>query len=221
MVALSALASAKKHDSIPMNITPEQHDLLKELINIGVGKAAGLINQMVSTHVQLELPVVRLLDAEDMAQYLEQSGTEVRSTVRLAFRGSFSGWAGLVFPKPTASWLVSQLIGQELGESSMDLDSLRIGTIQEVGNIVLNGIMGSIVNILGVSVDYFPPDYFETGMGGLFAADETSPQVVLLIKARFRLENEAAEGDILILFHVDTFQDMLAALDRLLGNASS
>lgn len=204
-----------------MYITPAQHDLLKELINIGVGKAAGLINQMVSTHVQLELPEVRMLGTQDMAEYLGRSGDEILSTVRLAFRGAFSGWTGLVFPKPTASWLVSQLIGQELGDASMDLDSLRIGTIQEVGNIVLNGIMGSIVNILGVSVDYFPPDYFETGMSGLFAADETTPRVVLLIKARFRLENEAAEGDILILFHVDTFQDMLAALDRLLGNASS
>lgn len=203
-----------------MHITPAQHDLLKELINIGVGKAAGLINQMVSTHVQLELPEVRLLGAVDMTKYLGQSGPEILSTVRLAFRGGLSGWAGLVFPKPTASWLVSQLIGQELGAASMDLDSLRIGTIQEVGNIVLNGIMGSIVNILGVSVDYFPPDYFETSMSGLFAADEATARVVLLIKARFRLENEAAEGDILILFHVDTFQDMLAALDRLLGNAS-
>ncbi|MFP5220675.1 MAG: chemotaxis protein CheC [Acidobacteriota bacterium] len=205
-----------------MNITPSQHDLLKELINIGVGKAAGLINQMVSTHVELDLPEVRLLDSEGMAEYLGRNGTEILSTVRLGFRGALSGWAGLVFPKPTASWLVSQLIGQELGAASMDLDSLRIGTIQEVGNIVLNGIMGSIVNILGVSVDYFPPDYFETGLSGLFAAEETTTRVVMFIKARFRLEDKDVEGDILILFHVDTFQDMLAALDRLLlGNTPS
>lgn len=199
-----------------MHISPPQLDLLKELINIGVGKAAGLINQMVSTHVNLELPEVRVLPAEDVIETLGRRGDEVLSTVRLGFRGSLSGWAGLVFPKPTASWLVSQLIGQELGPEGMDLDSLRIGTIQEVGNIVLNGIMGSIVNILGVCVDYYPPDYFETGMKSLLTPEDARERVVVLIKARFKLEDREAEGDIIILFHVDTFQNMLAALDRLL-----
>lgn len=199
-----------------MDMSPHQLDLLKELINIGVGKAAGLINQMVSTHVRLELPEVRVLPADSVLESIGRGPDEVLSTVRLGFRGALSGWAGLVFPKPTASWLVSQLIGQDFGPGGMDFDSLLIGTIQEVGNIVLNGIMGSIVNILGVSVDYFPPDYFETGMQSLLTPEDTRERVVVLIKARFRLEDKAAEGDIVILFHVDTFQNMLAALDRLL-----
>ena len=34
--------------------------------------------------------------------------------------------------------------------SDADLDSLRSGTLSEVGNIVINGVMGSIGNILHV-----------------------------------------------------------------------
>ena len=200
-----------------MNLTPQQLDLLKELINIGVGKAAGLINQMVNTHVSLELPEILVLSPNESMDRLEHGYDQVLSTVRLGFRGPFSGWAGLVFPKQSASWLVSQMLGQDLDGYSMDLDSLRIGTIQEVGNIVLNGVMGSIVNLLGVGVDYFPPDYFESNIADLFKDGDLGDRVIILIKARFRLEEAVAEGDILIFFQMATFENLLSALDRLLS----
>lgn len=200
-----------------MNLSPQQLDLLKELINIGVGKAAGLINQMVSTHVSLDLPEILVLSPAECEGRLGHGYDQTLSTVRLGFRGPFSGWAGLVFPKQSASWLVSQMLGQDLDGYPMDLDSLRIGTIQEVGNIVLNGVMGSIVNVLGVGVDYFPPDYFESNIADLFKDGGESPQVIILIKARFSLEGTVAEGDILIFFHMATFENLLAALDRLLN----
>jgi chemotaxis protein CheC len=198
-----------------MHISSAQLDLFKELVNIGVGKAAGLINQMVNAHVSLELPEVNVLEAGQVASRLEGDGHKELSAVRLGFKGAFTGWAGLIFPKQSASWLVSQLIGQDFPGGSMDFDSLRIGTIQEVGNIVLNGVMGSIVNVLGESIDYYPPDYFESGLDTLISDDEKTDRVVVMIKARFRMEDDAAEGDILILFHVTAFAKLLAAMDRM------
>jgi len=202
-----------------MNLTTQQLDLLKELINIGAGKAAGLINQMVSSHVQLELPELLVIPPGETLVLAGREFDEVLSAVRLGFRGAFTGWTGLVFSKSSANWLVSQLLGQT-GAPPMDLDSLRIGAIQEVGNIVLNGVMGSIVNVLGESVSYFPPDYFESGIQEIIASGNASERVVLLIKARFRLEDGVAEGDILIFFSMDTFESLTRSLDRLLGQVS-
>lgn len=202
-----------------MNLTPRQLDLLKELINIGAGKAAGLINQMVSSHVQLELPELIVIPPGGLLNLADRGFDEVLSAVRLGFQGAFTGWTGLVFSKNSANWLVSQLLGQA-GSPPMDLDSLRIGAIQEVGNIVLNGVMGSIVNVLGESIRYFPPDYFESGIQEIIASGNASERVVLLIKARFRLENGVAEGDILIFFAMDTFENLARSLDRLLDRVA-
>jgi len=202
-----------------MNLTPQQLDLLKELINIGAGKAAGLINQMVSSHVQLELPELIVIPPGGLLNLADRGFDEVLSAVRLGFQGAFTGWTGLVFSKNSANWLVSQLLGQT-GAPPMDLDSLRIGAIQEVGNIVLNGVMGSIVNVLGESIRYFPPDYFESGIQEIVGSGNAGERVVLLIKARFRLENGVAEGDILIFFAMDTFENLARSLDRLLGQVS-
>ena len=198
-----------------MQLTDCQLDILKELINIGVGKAGGLINQMVKSHVRLELPEILVLDTRELAEYIRGRGPEVLSTVRLGFRGAFSGWSGLIFPRESASWLVSQLLGDELVATGMDLDSLRIGTIQEVGNIVLNGVMGSIVNVLNVGIDYFPPDYFETDITGLLGVEGQNHSMVLMIKTQFLMEKGVAEGEVVIIFHIATFENLLKALDDL------
>lgn len=196
-------------------MTPDdrQLDILKELINIGMGKAAGLINQMVKSHVILEVPEVLVLPRHQMAERLHGLGQDVYSMVRLGFRGAINGLSALIFPRQSALWLVSQLIGDEMLTSGMDMDSLRVGTIQEVGNIVLNAVLGSIVNILGVGVRYFPPDYFESTLQGLLAPNAQERTMYLIIKTTFTLESGVAKGDIVIVFDVDAFDELLAAID--------
>lgn len=200
-----------------MLMTPYQLDIFKELINIGMGKAAGLINQMVDSHVDLELPEVAFLGGkEELAVQMGIVPDEVLSTVRMGFKGAFDGWSGLIFPRTSASWLVARLIG-ELDDSSMDFDSLRIGAIQEVGNIVLNGVMGSIAALLDKNLDYYPPDYFETSVIGLFEASPSEDGVILMVKTRFLMEHGVAEGDIVVFFQLAAFDKLVQALNVLGG----
>ncbi|WP_243311752.1 chemotaxis protein CheC [Fundidesulfovibrio agrisoli] len=199
-----------------MNLTPLQHDVLRELINIGIGKAAGLINQMVKAHVQLDIPEILAWDSQAFEAFLAQRGETPLSSVRLGFKGGFSGWAGLLFPKSSANWLVNQLVGGDFDTSTMDMDSLYVGTIQEVGNIVLNGVMGAIVNVLNLQVDYFPPDYQEISLRRLFTPQIDQRNMVLLIKTRLALESGVVEGEIIIIFQVATFETLLTAIDTII-----
>jgi chemotaxis protein CheY-P-specific phosphatase CheC len=48
-----------------MKTSPEQLDALRELINIGIGRAAGVLNEMLSAHIQLYVPDVEILSAEE------------------------------------------------------------------------------------------------------------------------------------------------------------
>ncbi len=43
-----------------MNITPEQIDTLKELVNIGVGRAANMLNQLVQSRIYLQVPSINV-----------------------------------------------------------------------------------------------------------------------------------------------------------------
>ncbi len=196
-----------------MNLTTDQLDALKELINIGVGQAAGMLNEMIEFHIRLQIPVVKLLSPDLLQKELgERIGSEQLSTVKLDFGGSFVGTAELVFPTESAATLVAVLTGEEPG--SPDLDSLKIGTLSEVGNILLNGVMGSISNILDQPLKYAVPSYTEDSLENLLPFKNNHDQAtVLLAEARFDIEELQLQGDIVLFFDVGSFEVLLEAIE--------
>ena len=197
-----------------MNPTPEQIDVLKELINIGVGRAAGMLNDMLQSRVLLQVPYVKIFTPATLQAEIEALGNEKLSTVRLTFKGPFSGIASLVFPPDSAGKLVDILTGEELGET--DLDSIRIGTLTEVGNIILNGVMGSIGNVLEKHINYSVPTYLENNIEQLLLAENVNMDTtILLAHTRFSIEQLQIEGDIILLFEVGSFDALLEAIDAI------
>jgi len=188
-------------------------DILRECINIGVGRAAGSLNQMTHTHVNLSAPDVQV---QSIDEFMDGTLFNINGKViaiRLAFRGLFSGLSALIFPPTSALELVTVLLGQP--PESEEMDILRLGTLQEMGNIVLNGVMGSMANMLGDHIDYLPPEYYEMPLGDLLSSQ--SGGAVLVAHTRFSLEGRVIEGDIVIIFEQDSFGALLESIDKLLA----
>jgi chemotaxis protein CheC len=197
------------------NISSHHIDVIKELINIGVGRAAGVLNEMTRFHVTLDVPFVKVFSISTLAKEIEELGTRSLAAVRLCFRGPFSGSAVLVFPADSASNLVAVLTGEEPG--TYDIDSVRAGTLTEVGNIVLNGVMGSLGNVLSQRIDYSLPSYIEDSFENLVSLDEfiASSQSVLLVRTRFTIQQLHIEGNIILFFELGSFDALLAAIDAM------
>jgi len=198
-----------------VELTADEIDALNELINIGVGSAAGMLNEMIQFPIQLQIPDVELISAKELRSELKKRfGIEPLSAVQLGFSGSFSGSAQLLFPTESAVNLVSVLTGEEKG--SPDLDSLKISTLSEVGNMVINGIMGSIGNILDQPLDYAVPYYAEEEIEELLLKEPSLDYgSVLLAPTHFSIEELQIQGDILLFFDVGSFQMLLKAIAAL------
>ena len=196
-----------------MKLTTDQLDALKELVNIGVGQAAGMLNEMIEFRIQLHIPVIKFLSPQLLQQELvERLGAEQISAVQLDFSGSFQGTAELFFPTESAATLVAILTGEEVG--SADLDSLKIGTLTEVGNIVINGVMGSISNVLEQPLRYALPSYTEDKIDHLVLLKKLDEDTtILLAQARFEIEELQIQGDIVLFFNVGSFQALLSAIE--------
>jgi chemotaxis protein CheC len=204
--------------------TPEQIDAFKELINIGVGRAAGSLNQMCGAHVRLRVPEVRVLEAGGLEALLRAEGGSMDgriAAVRMPFSGSYRGSADLIVPAESAAQLVSLLIGDA---DSTELDALRAATLTEVGNIVLNGVLGSITNVLGDHFDYEVPSYLESTAAQLLASMVVQDAAALFLaetqffigESEFRIGEQEVTGRINLLFGVDSF----LALKRRVGAVS-
>ena len=196
-------------------LTLPQLDLLQELINIGVGHAASTLNQMSGQHVHLHAPEVTVKSIEEMLSGTDIDVTRQVMAIKLTFGGKFSGMASLMFPPESANKLIAIILGEE--PVAEDMDMMRVGVLQEVGNIVLNGVMGSIGNLLTEHIDYLPPDYYETSIGDLLISDRKDDDMLLLARTNFYLENRLIQGDILIMFRLNTFDNLLDALDRMMA----
>jgi len=195
-------------------ITEHQIEALKELINIGVGNGAAILNTMLNSHIILRVPQVKVLSVAQLKEELANLGGGRLSGVSLGFEGEFSGSAELMFPSETAMALVDTLVGEN--PIGMDFDSIRTGTLCEIGNVVLNGVMGSISNIFSSYFKYSVPEYIEdiseNILGGL---KKSSDMTVLLAKTRFIIEELDIDGDIMLFFEVGALDKLLEMTEAL------
>ncbi len=129
-------------------MSSEQMDALREMIGVGMGKAADMLNEMLESHIELKVPSLSIVSRSEFESGNHYSGLDGNklASISLGFQGSFNGNSTLVFPEESAVKLVTALTNEEPG--STGLDSVMSGTLSEVGNIVVNGVMGSISNYL-------------------------------------------------------------------------
>ena len=192
-------------------------DALKELINVGVGRGASVLNTMLKSHIVLKVPFVKVLSPEDLREEIKALGENRLAAVYLGFKGELSGAAMLVFPEKSAQDLVTASTGEESTDS--ELDSIRAGTLSELGNIVLNGVMGSIVNMLKLRLIFSVPGYVKESVENILTENTIgSDPLVLFVRVQFLVENLDVEGDIILFFKVGTLDTLLAALDHFCAN---
>ncbi len=197
-----------------MILTELQTDALKEVINLGVGYAASSLNDLVGTHVSLCVPEVAMLSWDEAKQRIAASGWDVLSTVQLQFSGQLKGNVALVFPSDSAGKLVSLLTGDEGG--SQDVNGIRAATLEEAGNILLNGVVGSISNLLGESISFSVPYYSEVAglPAGLVGPGGTEGFHIIFARARFMVACHEIEGEILLFFEVGSLEVLIEVLDQ-------
>jgi chemotaxis protein CheC len=206
--ALTAGPKTRRHA-----LTAEQLDALSEFVNVGVGRAASALNDLVSSHVELSVPQVQVLTIEELPRAMGGMEQEPVSSVQMAFHGSLDGSAFLIFPQPSALKLVTLLTGDESRPD--DLDGIRSGTLTEVGNILINSVVGTLSNVLGRPLQYSLPVYAEEPVVGLLAAhrQERRP-LILLAKTSFVIRQMQIEGNLLLIFELKSFDSLLAALEH-------
>ena len=72
----------------------------KELLNIGVGHVAGMLNEMIGVRIRLQVPEIKRISPQELEVQLPGDlDRDKLSSVALSFSGSFDGLAQLVFPK--------------------------------------------------------------------------------------------------------------------------
>jgi chemotaxis protein CheC len=190
-------------------------DAVEEIVNIGVGRAAGQLNQMTGSHIRLQVPSIHLIPFNELTSLRKNIfSRDILSAVILRFKGSFSGITAVVFPPESAAALVMLLTGET--EDSPDLDPMRIEALKEVGNIIINAVMGSIANVLSEHFTYSIPSYHEGPIAEIVELQnkQLGDDQVLIARTNFLIESLNIEGDILLILEIGSMDNLILSIQK-------
>ena len=196
-----------------IDLPRKQSEGLRQLISSGFTRSADSLRALLDTHIDLEVPRIELLTLGEVWRKLLASDSDTLASVSIRFRGPFSGTSTLMFPPETASKLVAIL--SDTGVDSEDLEMVRAGTLLEVGNIVLNSVMGSIGNILKTHFTFAVPDFMEDTAEKIMSIPGKDTDLALVSWAKFHVKFHRIEGRIVLIFEHRLLPELVAAIERL------
>jgi chemotaxis protein CheC len=193
-----------------------QLDIIKELMNVGVNESTNILSHILNTEIELNVPVVRVLKAEELLNELELLGSSHLTAVNLEFENGFSGTSQLVFSQESANKLVS-IFSREVLENE-DIDELNSGALIEIGNIVLNAVLAEFSNFLHHEFNFFVPDFYENYENDFYSKIyKYSDDIILLGQTLFSIEEYQIKGDIVLFMKIESFNQFISLIDNYLN----
>lgn len=197
----------------PLSLSELEHDALTELVNIGVSRAAASLRNMVGEQVLLSVPSVEVVSRSAAAALIRERESGDLVAVRQDFAGAFSGRAMLIFPQANSLALVRAVTRDAM--SAEEVKALEPEALAETGNVVLNGCLATMANMLQRPLAMSLPQVVR-GDGQLFfqlSEQESDHGVVLFLYINFSISGHDVRGYIAMLMDLPS----LEALKVLIG----
>lgn len=198
-----------------MNPLSELHlDALTEVFNIGAGRAAASLSEIVGDEVKLSVPRIQLYQSSEITAEALSLNSPRLGAVSQHFSGPFDADAMLLFTEERALEIVRDMMGSQL--SIEELAEFEQEAMCELGNIILNACLSSMADILNISLESSLPTYkVDSSMAivqGIVAA--THQPFMLALHIDLAIEKRHSEGNLVFLLSSSSLQELLTHIDR-------
>jgi chemotaxis protein CheC len=148
------------------NLTPEDEDQLKELLNIGVSHASTTLSKLMAKRVAISVPTLSIKDEQTIRRSVRDPEA-VTVAVLLRLSGMLEGYVLLFFPYTAATRLLHSLSGKTVTDLR-SLDQFDRSIFQEVGNVLTGGMLRGLSQFLHIEIVQSVPDVVIDMGGAMF-----------------------------------------------------
>lgn len=145
-----------------MELTSLICDILKEMFNISVGKSAKILSEIINKKIRLDVPRIKFLDSKNKDELNSSFSNIPDGTLMLSsisFSQRLNGEAKLIFPANKMKTFINLCLNEEnKGAENIEFTDMDFDIIREVGNIILNSIVGEMGNFLDINLNYTLPE---------------------------------------------------------------
>jgi chemotaxis protein CheC len=200
------------------NLSPIQLDALAEVFNIGAGRAAASLSEIVNDEVRLSVPRVEIRKWDGQYQNLIQIPARRFGAVSQQFSGPFNAEAILLFSEDHALEIVKDMMGSQMGLD--DLAEFEQEAMCELGNIILNACLSAMADMLKLSLNSSLPSYRVAHSDEVFINidDSQDQSFILILHIDLEIERRHSKGQLLFVLSSMSLQNLVTHIDLFLGN---
>ncbi len=196
-----------------MHLDESQNDALRELINIGFGRAAAALSALTGQRVEIQAPSLMVCPVSDLTATLGAVLKDDVATVHQVFSGPVAGDAMLILDRGGAGSLTRLLT--HVPADSLHFDENARDVLTEIGNILLNACLDTVGNLLNVYVTFSVPRLTVATLGAMvhsLVIMREELRFALVVQASFHVRDSDVEGYLLIALTVDSLDRLLDAI---------
>jgi len=181
-------------------------DIIREVINIGVGDAADSLSQLAQSRVWIKTPDVHILDSKDAPAFIQNEIQSLGIYISQNFHGRIRGKTLLFYTKESCNSLVKTILDKDIVTSA--LTDTAIATLQEIGNIIMVSCVSTISNLIEDAISFeilevtieITEGYFQN-----IVQDLGELEKIIIVRNQMIVKDKEIEGYIFLLLGFDDF----------------
>lgn len=188
-------------------------DVLREIGNIGAGNAATSLAQMIDKKIDMKVPVVQLLDFDEVPELL--GGPEnIVCGIFFKFEGDITGSIMFVLDQKSALNLVDLLMPRD----NPEFDEFTVSALMEIGNILSGSYIRSLSGLTNLQIKISVPSLSIDMAGAILSVPAIEfgqlSDNVLIIQNEFIETQEAksVDGYFFLIPDMESYDVLLGSL---------
>jgi chemotaxis protein CheC len=193
-----------------LSMTELERDIIREILNIGLARAADSFAVIAQERVLLEVPSIDLLMSNDILSKVREYQSR-HVPIQSDIRGDFNGTTLMFFSGQHVQRLSRVCLRMQTTES-LEVNELQESLLLEISNIITGALVTQLANILKANIYGAPPiaprgDIAES-MQSLLPEQQLQPLIFSVI-TQFSDRDNMVELPLMLFFDRVTFEKIL------------
>ncbi|WP_231717567.1 chemotaxis protein CheC [Hymenobacter sp. DG25A] len=194
-----------------LHMTELERDIIREILNIGLARAADSFAVIAQEKVLLEVPNLDLMPLESMVD-LVRKYENTHKIIQSDIRGDFHGTTLMLFSGQHVQRLSKVCLRLDVPES-VEVDAMQESLLLEMSNIITGALVTQLANILKANVYGAPPvspsGDIANSLQGLIIHNPGWKPLIFSVITQFSDQNNSVELPLMLFFDRDTFVKIL------------
>lgn len=195
-----------------------ERDALTEIFNVGAGRAAQSLSEIVGDEVRLSVPSVEVLRSGAIDEQVLPRTRGRFATVSQNFDGPLDAEAVLLFTEDRALSIVRDMMGSQM--SLDELAEFEREAMCELGNIILNACLSAMADMLEITLNSSLPQYLVSSpddISARLASAQGDESYVLVLHIDLVIEKHQTDGHLIFLLSSSSLHALVEHVQRYLG----